>query len=219
MIRRIVILGSTGSIGTQALDVAARNRELFKIVGVSSTGADIPMLVKQVLDFAVEAVAVSRATTAQELQLALYAEAKARGYGIGAFKLPAIFAGPGAAAELAQWPCEVVLNGIAGAAGLEPTLAALGAGRILALANKESLIIGGALVKDLAAPGQIVPVDSEHSAIAQALRGGARDEVRRLVLTHFVAARVLSCWKSHRPRRWRTQLGPWVHLSLSIRQP
>ena len=126
---------------------------------------------------------MSRATTAQELQLALYAEAKARGYGIGAFKLPAIFAGPGAAAELAQWPCEVVLNGIAGAAGLEPTLAALGAGRILALANKESLIIGGALVKDLAAPGQIVPVDSEHSAIAQALRGGARDEVRRLVLT------------------------------------
>ena len=183
MIRRIVILGSTGSIGTQALDVAARNRELFKIVGLSSTGADIPMLVKQVLDFAVEAVAVSRATTAQELQLALYAEAKARGYGIGAFKLPAVFAGPGAAAELAQWPCEVVLNGIAGAAGLEPTLAALGAGRILALANKESLIIGGALVKDLAAPGQIVPVDSEHSAIAQALRGGARDEVRRLVLT------------------------------------
>lgn len=183
MTRRIVILGSTGSIGTQALDVAARNQDLFQIVGLSSTGSDIPMLVRQILDFAVEAVAVSRATTAQELQLALYAEAKARGYGVGAFKLPAIFAGPTAATELAAWPCDVVLNGIAGAAGLKPTLAALRAGHFLALANKESLIIGGALVKNLAAPGQIVPVDSEHSAIAQALRGGARDEVRRLVLT------------------------------------
>ncbi len=183
VIRRIVILGSTGSIGTQALDIAGRNPDLFKIVGLSSTGADIPMLVRQVLDFAVEAVAVSRATTAQELQLALYAAAKSRGYGVGAFKLPTIFAGPTAASELAAWPCEVVLNGIAGAAGLEPTLAALRAGHLLALANKESLIVGGALVKSLAAPGQIVPVDSEHSAIAQALRGGARDEVRRLVLT------------------------------------
>ena len=183
MTRRIVILGSTGSIGTQALDVAARNHDLFEVVGLSSTGADIPMLVKQVLDFGVEAVAVSRATTAQDLQLALYAEAQSRGFGVGAFKLPTIFAGPTAATELAGWPCDVVLNGIAGAAGLEPTLAALGAGHFLALANKESLIIGGALVKNLAAPGQIVPVDSEHSAIAQALRGGARDEVRRLVLT------------------------------------
>ena len=181
--RRIVILGSTGSIGTQALDVAARNPDLFKIVGLSSTGADIPKLVQQVLDFEVEAVAVARATTAQELQLALYAQAQERGYAVGAFKLPAILAGPTAAAQLAQWPCEVVLNGIAGAAGLEPTLAALSAGHILALANKESLIIGGALVKNLAAPGQIVPVDSEHSAIAQALRGGAATEVHRLVLT------------------------------------
>ncbi|WP_345893767.1 1-deoxy-D-xylulose-5-phosphate reductoisomerase [Nocardioides sp. TF02-7] len=85
--------------------------------------------------------------------------------------------------EAAQLPCDVVLNGITGAVGLRPTLAALDAGRTLALANKESLIIGGPLVKERAKPGQIVPVDSEHSAIAQSLRGGRPDEVRRLVLT------------------------------------
>ena len=78
---------------------------------------------------------------------------------------------------------DTVLNGITGSIGLRPTLAALHAGHRLALANKESLIVGGALVKAAAAPGQLVPVDSEHSALAQALRGGTADEVRRLVLT------------------------------------
>ena len=77
----------------------------------------------------------------------------------------------------------MVLNGVTGAAGLQATLAALDAGRVLALANKESLIIGGPLVTSRAKPGQIVPVDSEHSTIAQCLRAGARSEVRRLVLT------------------------------------
>jgi 1-deoxy-D-xylulose-5-phosphate reductoisomerase len=86
-------------------------------------------------------------------------------------------------AELAAWPCDVVLNGVTGAVGLASTLAALDAGRVLALANKESLIVGGSLVKARARPGQIVPVDSEHSALAQCLRGGAAGEVRRLVLT------------------------------------
>ncbi len=79
--------------------------------------------------------------------------------------------------------CDVVLNGITGAVGLRPTLAALDAGNTLALANKESLIIGGPVVTARAKPGQIVPVDSEHSALAQCLRGGRADEVRRLVLT------------------------------------
>src|SRR5206468_9452174 len=85
--------------------------------------------------------------------------------------------------ELAGWPCDVVLNGMTGSIGLAPTLAALDAGRTLALANKESLIVGGALVAQRAKPGQIVPVDSEHSALAQCLRGGRPDEVRRLILT------------------------------------
>ena len=83
-----------------------------------------------------------------------------------------MLSGPDAVREVAAWPCDVVLNGVTGAAGLAATLAALNAGRVLALANKESLIIGGPLVTSRAKPGQIVPVDSEHSAIAQCLRAG-----------------------------------------------
>jgi len=181
--RRVVILGSTGSIGTQALDVIARNRDRFTVVGLGAGGSDVELLARQALDFSVEAVAVGRATAAQDLQLAFYAEAASRGYAQGEFSLPAILAGPQAAESLAQWPSDVVLNGMAGAAGLTATLAALRAGRILALANKESLIIGGDLVKAIAAADQIVPVDSEHSALAQALRGGTASEVRRLILT------------------------------------
>jgi len=94
-----------------------------------------------------------------------------------------VLAGPGAVAEVAARPADVVLNAVTGFSGLAATLAALRAGRILALANKESLITGGPLVAGLAAPGQIVPVDSEHSAIAQCLRGGSPEEVARLVVT------------------------------------
>jgi len=181
--RRVVILGSTGSIGTQALDVIARNPDRFAVAGLAAGGADVELLARQCLDFGVEAVAVARATAAQDLQLAFYAEAARRGYATGAFALPSILAGPQAAESLAEWPADVVLNGMAGAAGLAPTLAALRAGRILALANKESLIIGGDLVRSIAGQDQIVPVDSEHSALAQALRGGTQAEVRRLILT------------------------------------
>src|SRR6185437_9948794 len=99
------------------------------------------------------------------------------------FKIPKILAGPDAMTDLATWPCDIVLNGVVGSLGLAPTLAALRSGRTLALANKESLIAGGPLVKRLARPGQIVPVDSEHSALAQCLRGGRAAEVRRLILT------------------------------------
>ena len=183
MSRRIVILGSTGSIGTQALDIAARNPDAFDIVGLSAGGTDVALLARQALDFRVEAIAVARASAVSDLQLALYAEAQQRGFSTGQFELPKIFAGPDSASELAAWPCDVVLNGIAGAAGLVPTLEALRADRILALANKESLIIGGPLVKSIARPDQIVAVDSEHSALAQSLRSGSAREVRRLVLT------------------------------------
>jgi 1-deoxy-D-xylulose-5-phosphate reductoisomerase len=181
--RRIVILGSTGSIGTQALDIAARNPDAFDIVGLSAGGTDVALLARQALDFEVEAIAVSRASAVSDLQLALYAEAQQRGFSTGQFELPKILAGPESASELAAWPCDVVLNGIAGAAGLVPTLEALRADRTLALANKESLIIGGPLVKSIARPDQIVAVDSEHSALAQSLRSGSAREVRRLVLT------------------------------------
>ena len=176
-----MLLGSTGSIGTQAVDVVRRNPERFRVVGLAAGGGRVDLLAQQALELGVEVVAVAQATAAQDLQLAFYAAAQARGYSAGDFAVPKILAGPDAAAEVAAWPCDVVLNGMTGSVGLGPTLAALEAGRTLALANKESLVAGGPLVTPYR--GQIVPVDSEHSALAQCLRGGRRDEVRRLVLT------------------------------------
>jgi 1-deoxy-D-xylulose-5-phosphate reductoisomerase len=182
-VREIVLLGSTGSIGTQAIDVVRRNPERFKIVALAGGGRNIELLAKQALELSVEAVAVAKASTAQDLQLAFYAQAQQHGYATGGYRVPKILAGPDAATDLASWPCDLVLNGITGSIGLAPTLAALRAGRTLALANKESLVAGGPLVRAVAAPGQIVPVDSEHSALAQCLRGGRAAEVRRLILT------------------------------------
>ena len=183
-VREVVLLGSTGSIGTQAVDVVRRHPDRFRVVGLGAGGGRVDLLARQALDLGVEVVAVAQATAAQDLQLAFYAEAQARGFSSGQFRLPKILAGPDAAAELAGWPCDVVLNGMTGSVGLAPTLAALGAGRTLALANKESLVAGGPLVHGaVQRPDQIVPVDSEHSALAQCLRGGRAGEVRRLVLT------------------------------------
>ncbi|MDQ1128015.1 1-deoxy-D-xylulose-5-phosphate reductoisomerase [Microbacterium sp. SORGH_AS_0888] len=147
--RRILILGSTGSIGTQALDVVRRNPGRFEVVGLAA-GTDRAGLAAQAAEFGVEDTALGAAEAEQLVR------------------------------DVAT---DVVLNGITGSVGLGPTLAALEAGRVLALANKESLIVGGELVTRLAAPGQIVPVDSEHSAIAQALLAGEHAEVRRLVVT------------------------------------
>jgi 1-deoxy-D-xylulose-5-phosphate reductoisomerase len=181
--RDVVILGSTGSIGTQALDVVRRNPGRFRVVALAAGGSDPRLLAAQAVEHNAGVVAISHGTAAEDVHLALFAEAKRRGYDAGEFRLPKILVGPQAAEEAAGLPCDVVLNGITGAVGLRPTLAALEAGRTLALANKESLIIGGELVRRAARPGQIVPVDSEHSALAQCLRGGSADEVRRLVLT------------------------------------
>jgi len=147
--RRVLILGSTGSIGTQALDVIRAHRDRFEVVGLAA-GRNAGLLTEQAAEFAVGATALGA-----EDAVRLVRDTQA----------------------------DVVLNGITGAVGLAPTLAALASGASLALANKESLIIGGELVTRAAAPGQIVPVDSEHSAIAQALRAGAPAEVARLVLT------------------------------------
>ena len=146
--RRVIILGSTGSIGTQTLDVIRANPGRFRVVGLVA-GSDRAGLDAQQAEFGGEA--------------ALGADA--------------------AVTMIESVECDVVVNGITGSVGLAPTLAALDAGRSLALANKESLIAGGDLVMRRAAPGQIVPVDSEHSAIAQCLRAGEHGEVRRLVLT------------------------------------
>jgi 1-deoxy-D-xylulose-5-phosphate reductoisomerase len=148
-VRDVVILGSTGSIGTQALDLVRANPGLFRVVGLTAGGSNPGLFDRQVTEFGPEF------------------------HGLG----------EEASVEAAGRPADVVLNGITGAVGLRPTLAALDAGTTLALANKESLIMGGPLVLERAKPGQIVPVDSEHSALAQCLRGGRAEEVRRLVLT------------------------------------
>ncbi|MFI6028869.1 1-deoxy-D-xylulose-5-phosphate reductoisomerase [Amycolatopsis magusensis] len=182
--RSLLVLGSTGSIGTQALDVAERNPGLFRVAGLAAGGSDPALLAAQAIAHEVEAVAVIKPTAVEDLQLALYAEAQRRGYSRGEYRLPRIFAGPDSVTELiAAVTVDVVLNGMPGSQGLEPTLRALETGATLALANKESLIAGGPLVLAAAKPGQLVPVDSEHSALAQALRGGRAEEVSKLVLT------------------------------------
>ena len=181
--RSVIVLGSTGSIGTQTLEIIRESNSEFKVVGISAGGSNPSLLAEQALEFQVEYVAIANATAAQDVQLAIYAQAKKAGYAEGNFTLPKMLIGPQAATELAGVSCEVVVNGITGSVGLLPTVAALNAGSVLALANKESLVIGGKAVTKLAKPGQIVPVDSEHSAIAQCLRSGQANEVKRLVLT------------------------------------
>jgi 1-deoxy-D-xylulose-5-phosphate reductoisomerase len=181
--RDLVLLGSTGSIGTQAIDIVRRNPDRFRVVALGAGGGNVELLAAQALELRVDVVGVARSSVVQDLQLAFYAEAQKRGWATGDFKIPRIVAGPDAMTELARVPCDVVLNGVVGSLGLGPTLAALEAGRILALANKESLVAGGPLVRRIAKPGQIVPVDSEHSALAQCLRGGSASEVTKLILT------------------------------------
>ncbi|MBH0084500.1 1-deoxy-D-xylulose-5-phosphate reductoisomerase [Salinibacterium sp. SWN167] len=147
--RKIILLGSTGSIGTQTLEVIEANRDRFEVVGLAA-GSNRTLVEEQAARFGVQHIAFGAEQAAQLVR---------------------------------DVPADVVVNGITGSVGLGPTLAALESGAMLALANKESLIVGGELVMSRAKPGQIVPVDSEHSAIAQALRSGEHSEVRRLVLT------------------------------------
>ncbi|MEU1544533.1 1-deoxy-D-xylulose-5-phosphate reductoisomerase [Nocardia sp. NPDC005745] len=161
---RVLLLGSTGSIGTQALEVIAANPDRFEVVGLAARGGNTELLAAQMAATGTRNVAVADPAAAQRLDLPL--------------------GGPGAVTELVRrTEADVVLNALVGSLGLEPTLATLQSGTRLALANKESLVAGGSLVTRAAAPGQIVPVDSEHSALAQCLRGGRADEVDRLVLT------------------------------------
>ncbi|KGI67765.1 1-deoxy-D-xylulose-5-phosphate reductoisomerase [Mycobacterium rufum] len=165
MTRRVLILGSTGSIGTQALEVIAANPDEFEVVGLAAGGGNTDLLAAQRAQTGVTTIAVADPRAAEILGDVPYA-------------------GPDAVTRLVtETEADVVLNALVGALGLQPTLAALATGARLALANKESLVAGGPLVVKAAAPGQIVPVDSEHSALAQCLRGGTADEVAALVLT------------------------------------
>ncbi|MGB3353612.1 MAG: 1-deoxy-D-xylulose-5-phosphate reductoisomerase [Mycobacterium sp.] len=162
---RVLILGSTGSIGTQALEVIAENPDRFEVVGLAAGGGNPDLLARQRTQTGVTNIAVADPVAATAIGDVTYS-------------------GPEAVTRLVEdTEADVVLNALVGALGLKPTLAALTSGARLALANKESLVAGGPLVLKAAAPGQIVPVDSEHSALAQCLRGGAADEVAALVLT------------------------------------
>ncbi|MDQ1483449.1 MAG: 1-deoxy-D-xylulose-5-phosphate reductoisomerase, partial [Actinomycetota bacterium] len=166
-LRNIVILGSTGSIGTQAIEVVAANPERFRVTAISAGGADLALLARQAVALGVQAVGAARG----ERDIVTAAIRQAADEAGRAGFAPEILVGPAASTDLAASGADVVLNGIDGSIGLRPTLAALHAGSTLALANKESLIVGGPLVTTAAKVGQIVPVDSEHSAIAQCLRG------------------------------------------------
>jgi 1-deoxy-D-xylulose-5-phosphate reductoisomerase len=176
--RSVALLGSTGSIGTQALEVVAAHPDRFTIAALSA-GGNLDLLARQAVQFDVPLVAAAR-DDVDALRAALAAAAAEAGRPASAIE---VVVGPDAATVAAGCGADVVLNGVTGSIGLRPTLAALAAGSVLALANKESLIIGGPLVKAAAGLDQVVPVDSEHSAIAQSLRGGRAQEVRRLVVT------------------------------------
>nr|WP_297425780.1 1-deoxy-D-xylulose-5-phosphate reductoisomerase [uncultured Actinotalea sp.] len=179
--RTVVLLGSTGSIGTQAVDVLRGHPDRFQVVGLAAGGRDPRLVAEQVVELGATTVAVADPAAGVAVLEAVTRVAAERGVaGLGV----ELLTGPDAATELAGRGADVVLNGITGSIGLRPTLAALEGGSTLALANKESLVVGGALVRRAQRRAdQIVPVDSEHSAIAQCLRAGRRQEVRRLVLT------------------------------------
>ena len=165
--RSLIILGSTGSIGVQALEIVDSNSDLFEVLAITSAGNNPDVVIAQAKKYRVKTVGTIH-------NGALIRQA-----------LPGVTVidGPGASTEIAAMKCDVVLNAITGSIGLAPTLAAIEAGNQLALANKESLVAGGPLVMPKAAANQILPVDSEHSAIWQCLQGNRRDDVAKLVLT------------------------------------
>ena len=165
--RDLVILGSTGSIGVQALEIVAANPGVFNVVAISAYGSNPAAIIEQARTYKVQVIGV--VINAEVIREALP--------GI------TVIDGPNAASEIAAITCEVVLNGITGSIGLGPTLAALEVGNKLALANKESLVAAGELVMSKASENQLIPVDSEHSAIWQSAMAGKKSEIAKLVLT------------------------------------
>ena len=165
--RDLVILGSTGSIGVQALEIVAANPGVFNVVAISAYGSNPAAIIEQARTYKVQVIGVVKG--ADEIREALPGVT--------------VIDGPNAASEIAAITCEVVLNGITGSVGLGPTLAALEVGNRLALANKESLVAAGELVMSKAAENQLIPVDSEHSAIWQSAMAGKKSEIAKLILT------------------------------------
>ena len=167
MTRELIILGSTGSIGVQALEIVEANPTLFSVTAITSAGTNPDLLIEQARKFKVKVIGVLK--NADLIRQALP--------GVE------VIDGPNASTEIAAISCDVVLNAITGSIGLAPTLAALDAGNRVALANKESLVAGGDLVTARAKDDQLIPVDSEHSAIWQALMGEKRSDIAKLILT------------------------------------
>jgi 1-deoxy-D-xylulose-5-phosphate reductoisomerase len=160
--RDVVVLGSTGSIGVQALEIVAANPNKFRLVGLSGGRKNPRLLMEQAKKFNVPIVgSMAPAPATAGVQ---------------------VIDGDNSSIEIAALPCDIVLNGITGSIGLGPTLSALGVGNKVALANKESLVAGGDLVMKFGAE-KIIPVDSEHSAIFQALLAGKMSDVKKLILT------------------------------------
>jgi 1-deoxy-D-xylulose-5-phosphate reductoisomerase len=173
-VHSLTILGSTGSIGAQALDVVRRNPDRFRVVGLGA-GSSHELLVGQVREFMPPLAAIADEDAAVELKKHL-----------GSVRGVEILSGPQAMETLArESEADMVLNAMVGAIGLGPSLATLQSGKSLALANKESLVIGGELVMDLVKgePDRLIPVDSEHSALVQCLRGERRDDLKRVIIT------------------------------------
>jgi 1-deoxy-D-xylulose-5-phosphate reductoisomerase len=172
--KALTILGSTGSVGTQALAVVRRNADRFKVVGLSA-GTNQELLVGQIREFLPPLVAIADEDTAAGVREK-----------VGQIKGVELIVGPDAAERLAaEAECDLVVNALVGSMGLGPTLSALQNGKTLALANKESLVVGGELVMDLikGEPERLLPVDSEHAALAQAMRGERRGDLKRVILT------------------------------------
>ena len=163
--RRLTILGSTGSIGRQALDVVRAHPSLFEVVGLSAA-TDVELLTRQAAEFEPQSVALESADAPPPSGLDCE-----------------VLVGPGAAEQLARSPADLVLNGIVCFAGLAATVGALESGNRVALANKESLVAGGEWVMALAGSNRIIPVDSEHSAIFQCLEGRRQEEIAGILLT------------------------------------
>jgi len=173
MKKRLVILGSTGSIGRSALDVVSKHRDKFEIIGLTAH-SNLTLFKSQILEFNPKFIAVSDPETHDKIL---------DDSDLNEFDCPGPEEGIEKLASLAE--ADIILNAIVGAAGLKASLACVAAGKRLALANKESMVIGGALINEKAAEtgAEIIPVDSEHSAIWQVLYAGKRKEIRKILLT------------------------------------
>lgn len=170
--KKIIILGSTGSIGTQALQIVRSNPDKYEVVALAA-GSNAKLLENQAREFKVKAVALFNENSASDLKVCL-ADTNTK-----------VLSGADGVCELAAYDCDIVLNAIVGIAGLRPTLAAIDAGHTIALANKETLVTGGEIVnRKLKEKGvSLLPVDSEHSAIFQSLQGALKGSLKRILLT------------------------------------